>query len=155
MNDKGIKVLASNKKAFHEYSISDTWEAGIALQGTEVKALRDGKVNLTDGWVDFTPGGQAMLREVHIGHYSHGNIMNHLERRSRVLLLHKREIEKLMRASREKGFSIVPLKIYFSGRFVKVEIGLGKGKKAYDKRDTSKEKDARREIDRVMKSQRR
>ncbi len=155
MNEKGIKVLGSNKKAFHEYSITDTWEAGIALQGTEVKALRDGKVNLGDGWVDITPGGQAILRDVHIGHYSHGNIMNHLERRSRVLLLHRREIDKLTRSLREKGFSLIPLKIYFKGRFIKIEVGLGKGKKAYDKRDSSKEKDAKREIDRVMKGQRR
>ncbi len=155
MDEKGIKVLGSNRRAFHEYTISDTWEAGIALQGTEVKALRDGKVNLTDGWVDITGGGQAMLRDVHIGHYSHGNIMNHLERRSRTLLLHRREIEKLIRATQAKGYTLLPLKIYFRGRFVKIEIGLGKGKKSYDKRDTAKEKDAKREVDRAMKGQRR
>jgi len=153
MDAKGIKVIASNKKAFHEYTIGDKYEAGIALQGTEVKALRDGRVNLNDGWVDLS-GDEAILREVHIGHYSHGNIFNHIETRSRRLLLHAKEIAKLERAVQEKGFSLVPLRIYFKGRYVKIEIGLGKGKKSHDKRESSKEKDAKREISRAMKVRR-
>ncbi len=153
MEAKGIKVIASNKKAFHEYTIGDKYEAGLSLQGTEVKALRDGRVNLSDGWVDLSEH-EAILREVHIGHYSHGNIMNHMERRPRRLLLHANEIAKLGRAVKEKGFSLVPLKIYFKGSYIKIEIGLGKGKKSHDKREASKEKDAKREIHRVMKNQR-
>jgi SsrA-binding protein len=153
MEAKGIKLIASNKKAYHEYNIGDKYEAGIALQGTEVKALRDGRCNLNDGWVELT-NDEAILREVHIGHYTHGNIMNHMERRSRRLLLHSAEIKRLGRAVQEKGFSLVPLKIYFKGRYVKIEIGLGKGKKAHDKRESSKEKDAKREIHRAMKGNR-
>lgn len=155
MEAKGIKVISSNRKAFHEYTISDKWEAGIALQGTEVKALRDAKINLSDGWVEITDDGEAMLHDVHIGHYSHGNIMNHSERRTRRLLLRRQELHKLSRAVEEKGYSLLPLKIYFKGRYIKLEIGLGKGKKSYDKRDTAREKDAQREISRVMKGQRR
>lgn len=153
MEAKGIKLIASNKKAYHEYNIGDKYEAGIALQGTEVKALRDGRCNLSDGWVDLS-NAEAILREVHIGHYSHGNIMNHMERRARRLLLNAAEIKKLERAISEKGFTLVPLKIYFKGRYVKLEIGLGKGKKAHDKRESSKEKDAKREIHRAMKGNR-
>lgn len=154
MDAKGIKVISSNRKAYHEYHISDTWEAGIALHGTEVKALRDGRVNLTDGWVDITDEAEAILQDVHIGHYSHGNIMNHAERRPRRLLLHAAEIGKMVRSVQEKGFSVIPLRIYFKGRFIKLEVGLGKGKKHYDKRDASKEKDAKREISRALKDSR-
>lgn len=147
----GIKVISKNKKAFHNYDIGDSFEAGIELVGTEVKALRGGKVNLGDGWIDIDQDGDAVLKEAQIGHYSHGNIMNHEERRPRRLLLHKREILKLERAITEKGLSIVPLKIYFKGRYIKVEIALGKGKKAYDKRESAKKKDANKEIQRAMK----
>ena len=146
-----IKIISKNRKAFHNYQIGDSLEAGIVLQGTEVKALRAAKVNLQDGWVDIK-NGEAFLREVHIGHYSHGNRQNHLETRSRKLLFNKREIEKLERQMAEKGLTLVPLKIYFKGRHIKVEIGLGKGKKLYDKRESSKQKDAKRQIDRAMKS---
>ncbi|MFW7379381.1 MAG: SsrA-binding protein SmpB [Oligoflexus sp.] len=150
----GIKVISKNKKAFHNYEIGDSMEAGIELLGTEVKALRAAKVNLGDGWVDIVNNSEAYLREVHIGHYSHGNIMNHEERRDRRLLLHKREIHKLIRAIDEKGYSVVPLKIYFKGRYIKIEIALGKGKKSYDKRESSKKKDANREISRALKQAR-
>ena len=146
-----IKIISKNRKAFHNYQIGDSLEAGIVLQGTEVKALRAAKVNLQDGWVDIK-NGEAFLREVHIGHYSHGNRQNHLETRSRKLLFNKKEIEKLERQMSEKGLTLVPLKIYFNGRHIKVEIGLGKGKKLYDKRESSKQKDAKRQIDRAMKS---
>lgn len=150
----GIKVISKNKKAFHNYEVGDSYEAGIELMGTEVKALRAAKVNLGDGWVDITDKGEAYLRDVHIGHYSHGNIMNHPETRERRLLLHKREIIKLSRAIEEKGYSVVPIKIYFKGRYIKVEVALGKGKKAYDKRESSKQKDADREMARALKQKR-
>ena len=154
MTAKGIKVIDSNKKAFHNYEIGEKWEAGIALTGTEVKALRDGRVNLGDGWVNITEDLQAILMDVHIGHYSHGNYMNHEERRERRLLLHQSEIVRLARNINEKGLSVVPIKIYFKNSFIKVEIAVGKGKKSYDKRESSKTKDANREIARVMKSRR-
>lgn len=154
MAGNGIKVISSNKKAFHNFEIGEKWEAGIALTGTEVKALRDGRVNLSDGWVDITGDLQAILMEVHIGHYSHGNIMNHAERRERRLLLHHKELVKLSRQAHERGLSIVPTKIYFRGSFVKLEIALGRGKKSYDKRESAKTKDANREISRAMKSRR-
>ena len=147
----GIKVISKNKKAFHDYEIGDSFEAGIALVGTEVKALRGGKVNLGDGWIDINPDGEAILKQAQIGHYSHGNIMNHEERRPRKLLLHRREIVKLERAVTEKGLSIVPLKIYFKGRYIKLEVALAKGKKAFDKRESAKKKDANKEIQRAMK----
>lgn len=146
-----IKIISKNRKAFHNYQIGDSLEAGIALQGTEVKALRAAKVNLQDGWVDIK-NGEAFLKDVHIGHYSHGNRQNHLETRTRKLLFHKRELEKLERQMSEKGFSLVPLKMYFKGRHIKVEIGLGKGKKHFDKRESSKQKDAKRQIDRAMRT---
>lgn len=147
----GIKIISKNRKAFHNYEIGDKLEAGIELQGTEVKALRATKVNLGDGWVDITNNGEAILKEVHIGHYEFGNRMNHEETRPRRLLLNKREIIKLSRAVHEKGFSIVPTKIYFKGRYIKVEIGLGRGKKNFDKRESAKKKDAGREMARALK----
>lgn len=153
MESKGIKVISSNKRAFHEYTISDKFEAGIALQGTEVKALRDGRCNLSEGWVELIDDG-AMLRDAHIGHYSHGNIMNHAETRTRRLLLHQSELKKLTRAVKEKGFALIPLKIYFKGSFIKVEIGLGKGKKLHDKRQASKDKDAKRDLQKHLKDRR-
>ena len=146
-----IKIISKNRKAFHNYQIGDSLEAGIVLQGTEVKALRAAKVNLQDGWVDIK-NGEAFLNDIHIGHYSHGNRQNHLETRSRKLLFNKKEIDKLERQMAEKGVSLVPLKIYFKGRHIKVEVGLGKGKKLFDKRESSKQKDAKRQIDRAMKS---
>lgn len=154
MTGNGIKVISSNKKAFHNFEIGEKWEAGIALTGTEVKALRDGRVNLSDGWVDITDDLQAILMEVHIGHYSHGNIMNHAERRERRLLLHQKELVKLSRQVHERGLSVVPTKIYFRGRYIKLEIAIGRGKKSYDKRESAKTKDANREISRAMKSRR-
>ena len=149
----GIKIISKNRRAYHDYQISDTYEAGLALLGTEIKSLRLGKVNLGDGWVDIDQD-EAFLRSVHIGSYSHGNRFNHEERRTRRLLLHKKEIIKLSRALHEQGFTLVPTKIYFKNRWVKVEIGLGKGKKLHDKRDTAKKKDAQREIAKAIKSNR-
>ncbi|MFK7826828.1 MAG: SsrA-binding protein SmpB [Oligoflexales bacterium] len=148
----GIKIIAKNRKAFHEYEITDRFEAGIALQGTEVKSMREGKVNLGDGWVAIDDLGEAYLKQVHISHYSHGNIYNHAESRPRKLLLKKQELKKLSEQVERRGFALVPLKAYFKGQFIKIEIGVGKGKKAHDKRDSSKEKDAQREIERAIKS---
>lgn len=146
----GIKVLVSNRKAFHEYTISDRVEAGLVLQGTEVKSLRLSKGNLTDGWVEFDQG-EAFLMDVQISHYTHGNIMNHEEKRRRKLLMHKRELVKLESRIAEKGFTVVPLKLYFKNGKIKVELGLGKGKKHYDKRESEKSKQANRDIARAMK----
>lgn len=150
MAGPGIKIIASNRKAYHEYTVGESWEAGIALTGTEVKSLRAGKCNLTDGWVDID-GFTAMLRDVHISHYTHGNIMNHEEKRPRQLLLNKKEISKIQRAIEAQGMTCVATKIYLRGQRVKVEIAVAKGKKLHDKRDSSKERDANRAIQRAMK----
>jgi len=145
-----IKVLAGNRKAFHNFEITEKFEAGIVLLGTEVKALRDAKANLSDGWVDFV-NGEPIMKEVHIGHYSHGNRMNHEEKRERKLLLNKREIARLSRETEERGFTIVPLQIYFKGRYIKVEIGVARGKKLHDKRESKKKQEADRSMARAMK----
>ena len=145
-----IKVLASNRKAFHNYHISDKFEAGVALTGPEVKSLRAGKANLTDGWVDID-GWSITLKDVHISPYSHGNRENPPEKRDRQLLMHKREIAKLGREINEKGLTVVPTKIYFKGRYIKVEIALAKGKKQFDKRESAKKQDANRAMARAMK----
>jgi SsrA-binding protein len=147
-----IKILSTNNRAFHEYFIGDKLEAGIELTGTEVKAARTGKVNLGDGWVEITEAGEAFLRGAHISKYSHGNQMNHEETRTRRLLLNKREIAKLAEKIEEKGLTVVPLKMYFKDQYIKVEIGVAKGKKLHDKRDTAKQKDADRDIQRAMRS---
>lgn len=146
----GIKIISNNKKAFHEYEIVEKLEAGIELKGTEVKSLRNGKVNLSDGWVSIDKG-EAILKQVHISHYSHGNIHNHLETRERKLLLHKKELIKLERSISTKGLTLVPLKIYLKKGWFKLEIGLGKGKKLHDKRQSQKKKDADRQIARALK----
>jgi len=141
--DAGEKLIASNKKAFHDYFVLQKAEAGVALTGTEVKSLRDGKANIKDSYVIFK-GGEAFLFNTHISPYSHGNLQNHEAERSRKLLLHRREIEKLREQVVEKGLTVVPLRLYFKGGKVKVEIAVVRGKKLYDKRETEK----RRELDR-------
>lgn len=146
----GTKVIATNRKANHEYSISQTWEAGLVLMGTEVKSLRLAKVNLSDGWVDVDRG-EVFLKEVHIGLYTHGNRENHAEKRSRKMLLNKREIRKLESLVSEKGFTLIPLKIYFKDRYAKLEFGLARGKKLHDKREAKKDHEAKREMDRAIK----
>tara|TARA_B100001094_G_C17573698_1_gene504048 strand:- start:1 stop:450 length:450 start_codon:yes stop_codon:yes gene_type:complete len=147
----GIKIISKNRKAFHNFEIGDSFEAGIALLGTEVKALRAAKINMTDGWIDISDG-QAWLKDTHIGHYDFGNRQNHDETRPRRLLLKKAEIARLNRSIAEKGFSVIPIKFYFKKSYIKVEIALGKGKKLHDKRDSSKKKDAQREMARAVKS---
>ena len=147
----GIKIIYNNKKAYHEYIISEKLEAGVCLLGTEVKSCRAGKVNLSDGWVDVDKDLEPWLVDSYIGKYTHGNVHNHEEKRRRKLLLNRKEIIKLTQRMYEKGLTVVPLKMYFKGQHIKVEIGLGKGKKLHDKRQASKEKDANREIARAMK----
>jgi SsrA-binding protein len=146
-----MKVVAQNRKAFHDYSIEETVEAGIALTGTEVKSLRDGKANLKDSYV-LVKDSQVFLLNCHISPYTHGNIMNHDPLRTRKLLLHKKEIARLQDKAVRKGYSLIPLKIYFKGSHAKVEIGLARGKKMYEKRESIKKREADREIERAMKT---
>jgi SsrA-binding protein len=145
----GTKQIASNRKAYHDYSIEDTWEAGIVLTGTEVKALRAGRASLVDGFAEVE-GGEAWLIGVHIAEYSQGTWTNHTPRRRRKLLLHRSEIDRIERKISEKGFTLVPLSLYFKDGRAKVEIGLARGKRQYDKRQTLAEKDARRDIEREV-----
>ncbi|MFC3210376.1 SsrA-binding protein SmpB [Planomicrobium okeanokoites] len=143
-------VIAQNKKAGFDYFIEETMEAGIVLQGTEIKSARNGKVQLKDAFVRIR-GGEAWISNMHISPYEQGNIFNHDPTRSRKLLLHKKQIRELEGHSKEQGVTIVPLKMYLKDGFAKVLIGVGKGKKNYDKREDLKKKDAKREIDRAMK----
>ena len=146
-----MKVLSNNKKAFFDYEIIESLEAGIALSGTEVKSAKEGKINLKDAFVKIM-NGEAYLLNCHISPYSHGNITNHDPTRTRKLLLHKRELNKLIGKSKEKGLTLIPLKMYLKGNKIKVEISLAKGKKKYDKRESIKEKDISREINRELKN---
>lgn len=140
----GEKLIASNKKANHDYFVLQKYEAGIALTGTEVKSLRDGKANLKDSYV-IVKGGEAWLLGTHISPYSHGNLRNHDPERTRKLLLHRVEIGKMEEEIVEKGLTIVPLRLYFKSGKVKIEIAVVRGKKLYDKRETEKRKEADRE----------
>ena len=146
-----MKLICQNRKAYHDYHIEETAEAGISLLGTEVKSLREGRANLKDSYV-LVKGGEAFLLNCHISPYSHGNIMNHDPLRTRKLLLHREEINKLTGKAASKGYTIIPLKLYFKGSFAKVEIGLAKGKQLFEKRDKIKEREAHREIERAMKT---
>ena len=145
-----MKIVCQNRKAYHDYEILETYEAGMVLVGTEVKALREGRANLKDSYV-IIKEGEAWLLNCHISPYSHGNIMNHDPTRTRKLLFHKSELKKLMGKVAQKGYTLVPLKIYFKGPWAKVEVALARGKKQYEKRDRIKEREARREIERAMK----
>ncbi|MDA8174037.1 MAG: SsrA-binding protein SmpB [Nitrospiraceae bacterium] len=149
-----MRPVAENRKAFHDYFIEETYEAGISLVGTEVKSIRQGKANLRDSYV-LIKDSEAWLLNCHISPYSHGNIMNHDPLRTRKLLLHRKEIEKLRGKIAQKGYALIPLKLYFKGSHVKIEIGLAKGKQFFDKRDTIKEKEARRQIERAVKARNR
>jgi SsrA-binding protein len=153
--DKGEKVVATNRKAFHDYHIEDKFEAGIMLRGTEVKSLREGLVNLRDSYASVNHG-EVFLHNCHINPYSHGNIMNHEPLRTRKLLLHQKEITQLIGKTQQKGLTLIPLRIYFTPRgHAKVELALAKGKKQYDRRETIKEREAGREVERAMKDKRR
>jgi SsrA-binding protein len=148
-----IKTVAANRKAYHDYHIQETYEAGISLTGTEVKSIREGRVNLKDSYA-LIKDGEAFLLNCHISPYKYGNIMNHDPLRTRKLLLHKKEINKLSGLISRQSYTLVPLKIYFREGRAKVELGLAKGKRQYEKRDTIKEKEAKREIERHMKKMR-
>ena len=136
----GIKILSDNRQAGHLYFLSDRMEAGLVLSGTEVKAARDGKIQLKDAFGEVV-GDEAWLMNAHIGQYSHGNIMNHEPVRRRKLLLHRAEIRKLQETTREKGLTVVPTKLYLKNGLVKVELAVGKGKKLHDKRETERNRE--------------
>ncbi len=144
------RVIAQNKKAWHDYFVDEKYEAGIALFGTEVKRIRQGAVNLQDSYCSFK-NGELFALGIHISPYEKGNIFNREPRRDRKLLMHKREIMKLGGLVTQKGYTLIPLSLYFSGKNVKVEIGLCRGKKLYDKRDSTAAREADREMDRRMK----
>jgi SsrA-binding protein len=152
--EKGRKLIAQNKKARHDYHVIDTYEAGLVLTGTEVKSLRQGRASLVDGFVQLD-GHEAWLHNVHVPEYSQGTWTNHSARRKRKLLLHRAEIEKLESKSQETGHTIVPLSLYFKDGRAKVEIALAKGKKEYDKRQTLRERQDRREAERALSAVRR
>lgn len=146
-----MKVVCSNRKAYHDYHIEETLEAGIALLGTEVKSLRQGGANLKDSYV-IVKDSEAFMLNCHISPYSHGNVTNHDPERTRKLLLHNREIGKVADKVARKGYSLVPLKIYFKGPYAKVEVGLVRGKKLFEKRQAIKDREAKKEIERALKT---
>ena len=148
----GSRIIAQNRQAWHEYFVDEKYEAGIALFGTEVKSVRGGAVNLKDTYCSIK-NGELFVVGMHISPYEKGNIFNREPRRDRKLLMHKKEIMKLTGLVAQKGYTLVPLALYFSGKNVKVEVGLCRGKKLYDKRDAAAAKDASREMDRRMRDQ--
>jgi SsrA-binding protein len=151
--ERGNGVVATNRRARHEYTIEDTYEAGLVLTGTEVKSLREGRASLVDGYA-FIVGGEAWLDAVHIPEYTEGTWNNHSPRRKRKLLLHKAQIIKISHKTKEGGYTLVPLKIYFLDGRAKVEIAVAKGKREYDKRQTLRERQDKREADRAISSKR-
>ena len=150
LEKQGIKVMATNREARHEYFIEEEYEAGIELQGTEVKSIRQGTLNLKDAWCGIKDG-ELLVNQMHISPYDHGNRFNPDPRRPRKLLMHKREIMRLLGKVKQDGYSLIPLSVYLKGSLVKVKVGLCKGKKLYDKRQTAAKRDAKRQIDRAMK----
>ena len=154
MAEAKSKQIAKNSKAFHDYFVEDRFEAGIELAGTEVKSIRMGNVNLKDSFCTIKDG-QLTLNGMHVSPYEKGNIFNREPRRSRRLLMHRREIFRLAAKIQQDGYTLIPLSLYFKGPRVKVELGLCKGKKLYDKRESAARKDAKREIDRAMKTRNR
>jgi SsrA-binding protein len=151
--DQGKKIIASNRRARHDYTIEDTVEAGLVLTGTEVKSLRAGRATLTEGYGQIT-NNEAWLHGVHIPQYTQGTWTNHEPRRTRKLLLHRREIDKLASSIQERGLTLVPLSLYFSDGKVKIELALARGKRAYDKRQDLAKRDAAREIERELRRRR-
>ena len=151
MAKEELKLVANNKKAYHDYFIEEKYEAGLVLHGTEVKSLRMGKCSIKEAFIRIE-NGEVFIYGMHISPYEKGNIFNKDPLRVRKLLLHKLEIRRLMSKIKEKGYTLVPLQVYFKGSLVKVEIGLARGKKLYDKRDDLAKKDAKREIDRAFKA---
>jgi SsrA-binding protein len=152
--ETGRKVIAQNKRARHDYHVEDTFEAGIVLQGTEVKSLREGRASLVDGYATID-GDEAWLLNVHIPEYAQGTWTNHAARRKRKLLLHRKEIDKLAAKTKEGGLTIVPLALYFKDGRAKIEIGLARGKKDWDKRQSLAEQQAKREMARALRGRNR
>ena len=154
VKDQAERVVGTNRKAFHDYAFEERLEAGIVLKGTEVKSLREGRVNLRESYASVVRG-RAILHNCYIGEYSHGNIMNHEPLRPRTLLLHRKEINKIMGKVQQRGLTLIPLRVYFTPRgLAKVEIALARGKKQYDRRDTMKKREASREMERALKTTR-
>ena len=151
MAKENFKTIANNKKAYHEYFVMESFETGIELFGTEVKSIRQGRVNLKDAWCTIEDG-EIFVKGMHISPYEQGNIFNKDPMRVRKLLMHKREIMRLYGTVKQEGYSLIPLSLYFKGSKVKLQLGLCKGKKLYDKRDDMAKRDAKRDIDRAMKN---
>ena len=146
-----MKIVSQNKKAFHDYFVLETYEAGIVLQGTEIKSVRKGSANLKDSFIRIK-NDEAFIENMHIAPYEQGNRFNHEPLRTRKLLLHKKQIKKLQKEIKENGLTIVPTKLYFNTSKLKVEIALARGKKLYDKRQDLKAKDAKRDVERALKN---
>ena len=146
----GVKIAAKNQKVYHEYFVEDKYEAGIELTGTEVKSIRQGTLHLKEAWCQIKDG-ELWIKQMHISPYEQGNIFNKDPLRPRRLLMHKREIMQLLGKVKQDGYSLIPISVYFKNARVKVEVGLCKGKKLYDKRDDAAKKDAKRQMDRAMK----
>ncbi len=154
MADKNSRSVAQNRKAYHDYFVDDTYEAGISLFGTEIKSIRCGQVNMKDSYCSFKDG-EIFALGIHISPYEKGNIFNREPRRDRKLLMHKKEIIKLQSYVAQKGYTVIPLSMYFKGDRIKVELGLCRGKKLYDKRESDAKREANREMERYDKSSRR
>ena len=150
MPDREERDVAVNRRAYHDYFIDEKYEAGLMLTGTEVKSVRNGRTNLRDGFVRIG-NGEAWLENVHISPYAQANLMNHEPMRARKLLLHRKEISSLIGKVKQKGYTLIPLRMYFSRNHAKVEIGLGRGKRQYDKREAIAEREAKREIARAVR----
>ena len=150
MEKTALKTIADNRKARHDYFVLESYEAGIELTGTEVKSIREGGLNLKDSWISIDDG-EAYIKQMHISPYEKGNIFNKDPLRTRKLLMHKREIMKLLGQVKQDGLTLIPISVYFKGSRVKVQVGLCKGKKLHDKRDAMAQRDAKRTIDREMK----
>lgn len=148
--DDKERDVAVNRRAYHDYFIDEKYEAGVALTGTEVKSIRNGRANLRDGFVRID-GGEAWLENVHISPYAQGNLMNHDPLRPRKLLLHRRQISSLIGKVKQKGYTLIPLRVYFTRNHAKVEIGLARGKRQFDKREAIAEREAKREIARAVR----
>lgn len=148
-----MRPLAENRKAYHDYFIEETCEAGVSLLGTEVKSVRAGRITLKDSYA-IVKDGEVFLLNCHISPYSHGNITNHEPLRTRKLLLRRTEIERLRVKTTQKGYSLIPLKVYLKGPYVKIELGLARGKKLFDKREALKQKEAERQIERALRGRR-
>ena len=146
-----FKTIAKNKKASHEYTLHDTYEAGLVLLGTEVKSIRNGKVSLGEGWIEITPNHQAIVHQLHISHYAQGNINNHDPLRPRKLLLHRKQLIKLEKEVHSKGYTLIPIKLYLKNSLIKLEVALAKGKKLYDKRQSERKKSDEKNIQQAFK----